>query len=251
MRVQALENLTKNTEGPKTSQPPGPPEGLDQNAVAHLEGELVQVKTYFEGQMRTLGHNMDALMAQLRQEHLRPRGVSPMDRRYYPDRAERAPRGPFGGYGPEPSRVSEAGPSNPFLYPQRDRPDGLHYERPRYDGVSDHQVPTHDGMPPRGNRDPNADFRHCRGMDLRFFDDEGKFEPGAIEHFPRGKKLPKIKPIMGPLGGFAFSEAPTPSGPPLTPGPWMCIPEEVKSRAMARGYIKPWPRPYSTPNGKI
>ena len=43
-----------------------------------------------------------------------------------------------------------------------------------------------------------------------FFGDEGKFEPGAIKHFPQGEKLPKIKPIVGALRGFAFSEAPTP-----------------------------------------
>ena len=74
-------------------------------------------------------------------------------------------------------------------------------------------------MPPRGNRDPNADFRHCRGIDLSILYYEGKFEPGAIEHFPQGKELSKIKAIMGPLRGFAFSEAPMPSGPPLTPTP--------------------------------
>ena len=44
-------------------------------------------------------------------------------------------------------------------------------------------------------------------------------KPGAIEHFPQGEILPKIKAIMGPLRGFAFSEAPTPSGPPPTPTP--------------------------------
>ena len=142
-----------------------------------------------------------------------------MDRGDYPDRAEPAPRGPFGAYFPEPSRVSEAGPSNPFLYPQWNRPDGFHYEKTRYDGVSDHRVPTHDGMPPRGNRDRKADFGQCRGMDLRFFDDEGKFEPAAIEHCPQGEKLPKIRPIIGPLRGFGFSEAPRLSGPPLTPTP--------------------------------
>ena len=218
-RVQALEDLAKKTEGPKTSPAPGPPEGFDRNAIAHLERELLQVKSYFEGQISTLGQNMDAVMAGLREEHLRPRRVSPMDRRNDPDRPETAPRGPFGGCVPKPSRASQAGPSNPFLYPRRDRPDGRHYETPRYDGVSDHWVPTHDGMPPRGTRDPNADYRHCRGMDLRCFDDEGKLEPGAIEHFPQGEELPKIEPIMGLLRGFAFSEAPTPSGPSLTPTP--------------------------------
>ena len=160
-RVRALEDLAKKTEGQRTSPAPGLPEGFDQNAVAHLEGELVQVKPYFEGHIRLLGQNMDALMAQLRKEHLRTRGVSSMDRGYYPDRAEPAPGGPFGGYGPVPSRVSEAGPSNPFLYPHWDRPGGLPYETSRYDGVSDHQAPTHDGMRLRGNRDPSADFRHC------------------------------------------------------------------------------------------
>ena len=39
----------------------------------------MQVKPYFEGQKRTLGQNMDALIAQLWEEHLRPRGASPMD----------------------------------------------------------------------------------------------------------------------------------------------------------------------------
>ena len=34
--------------------------------------------------------------------------------------------GRFGGYVPEPSRVSKAGLSNPLLYPQQNRPDGLH-----------------------------------------------------------------------------------------------------------------------------
>ena len=155
---------------------------------------------------------MDDLKAQLHEEHLRPKGVHPMDQDYHRDRAEPAPRGPFSGYVAEPSRVSEAGPSNPFMHPQWDRPDDLDYETPQYDGASDHRVQTHNGMPPWGNRDPNAECRHCRGIDLRFFDDEGKFEPGAMEHFPPGEKLPKIKPIMGPLKGFAFSEAPTPSG---------------------------------------
>ena len=218
-RLQVLEDLAKKTEGPKTSPAPGPPEGFDPNAVAHVAWELVQVKLYFEGQIRTLGHNMDALKAQLQKEHLRPIGANPMDSGYYPDRAEPAPRGTFAGYFSEPSRVSEAGPGNPLMHPQRDRPYGLHYETPRCDGVSDYRVPTHDGMPLRGNRDSNADFRHCPGVDLRLFDDGGKFEPGAIEHFPQGEKLPKVKPIIGLLRGFAFSDAPTPSGPPLTPTP--------------------------------
>ena len=68
----------------------------------------MQVKSYFEGQIRTLGQNMDALMARLWEEHLRPRGRSRTDRHFYPDRAEQAPRGPFGGYYLEPSGVSEA-----------------------------------------------------------------------------------------------------------------------------------------------
>ena len=208
VRVQALEGLAQNIEGRKTSPAPGPPECFDANAVAHLARELGQVKSYFEGQIRTLGHHTDALIAQLQEEHLRPRGVSPMDRGYYPDRAEPAERGPFGEYFSEPSRVSEAGQSNPFMHPQGDWPDGYHYETHRSDGVSDHLVPTHDGMPPRGNRDPNANFRLCRGIDLRFFDDEDEFEPGVIEHFPKGEKMPKIKHSMGPLRGFAFSEAP-------------------------------------------
>ena len=55
----------------------------------------MQVKSYLEGQIRTLGQNMEPLMAQLREEHLRPRGASLMDRGYYPDRAKPAPRGPF------------------------------------------------------------------------------------------------------------------------------------------------------------
>ena len=80
-------------------------------------------------------------------------------------------------------------------------------------------MPTQDGTPPRGNRDPNADFGHCRGVALRFFDDEGDFDPGAIEHFPQGKKLPKIKPILGPLRGFASSESCTASWQPLNPTP--------------------------------
>ena len=37
------------TEGPKTSPAPGPPEGFDPNAIAHLAWELGQVKTYLEG----------------------------------------------------------------------------------------------------------------------------------------------------------------------------------------------------------
>ena len=97
MRVQALKDLANETEGPETSPAPGPPKGFDRNAVAHLERELVQVKSYFEGQIRTLGHNMDALMAKLQEEHLRPRGVNPLDGGYYPDRGEPAPRRPFGG----------------------------------------------------------------------------------------------------------------------------------------------------------
>ena len=100
MWVQALEDLAKNTEDPKTSSAPGPPKGFDPNAVAHVERELVQVKSYFEGQIRTLGQNVDATMAQLREKHLSPRGVTPMGRGYYPDRAEPAQRGPFGGYFP-------------------------------------------------------------------------------------------------------------------------------------------------------
>ena len=142
-----------------------------------------------------------------------------MGRGYYPDRAEPARRGPFGGYFREPSRVSKAGTSNLFMHSQEDRPDGLHYETHRSDGVSDYRVPTHDRMPPRGDRDPNANFRHCRGIDIRFFDDEGRFEPGTIEHFPKGENVPKIKPSMGPLRGFVFSEAPTPPMPSLTPTP--------------------------------
>ena len=190
---------------------------------------------------------MDAPKAQLQEEHIRPKGANPMDLGYYPDRTEPARRGPFGGYFSEPSPVSEAGPSNPFMHPQRDRTNGFHSETHRSDGVSDHWVPTHDGVPPSGNRDPNADFRHCRGMNLKVFGDEGKFEPGAIEHFPKGEKLPKMKPIVGPLRGFAFSEAPTPSGQPQNPLPWMFIQVEVESRGMARGCIIPWPRPHWIP----
>ena len=37
----------------------------------------MQVKSYFEGQIRTLEQNMDAVMAQLREEHIRPGGVTP------------------------------------------------------------------------------------------------------------------------------------------------------------------------------
>ena len=77
-RVRALEDLAKKTEGPKTSAAPGPPEGFDRNAVAHLAWELGKVKSYFEGQIRTLGHTMDALKAQLQEEHLRPKGLNPM-----------------------------------------------------------------------------------------------------------------------------------------------------------------------------
>ena len=91
-RVQALENVAKKTESPRTSSVPGLPEGFDPNAVAHLAREIGQVKSYFDGQIRTLGHNMDALMAQLQEQHLRPRGVNPTYRGYYPDRAEPAPR---------------------------------------------------------------------------------------------------------------------------------------------------------------
>ena len=101
-------------------------------------------------------------------------------------------------------------------------------------------------MPPRGNRDPNSDLRHCRGIDLRFSHDEGKFEPGAIEHFHQGEKLPQIKTIMLLLRGFAFSEAPTPSGSPLPSTPVDVLPVMVKSRGMARGCITPWQRPYWT-----
>ena len=150
-RAQALGDLAKKTEGPKTSPAPGPPEGFAPNAVAHLACKLGQVKSDFEGQVRILGHNIDALKAQLQEEPLRPKGVNPMDRSYYPDRAEPAPRGPFGGYFSEPSRVSEAGPSNTFMHPQPGRTDGFHYETPQYHGVSDHRLPTHDGMRPRGN----------------------------------------------------------------------------------------------------
>ena len=210
VRVQALEGLAQNIAGPKTSPAPGLPEGFDSNAVAHLAWQLGQVKSYFEGRLRTSGQNMNALMAQLQEEDLRPRGVNPMDRGYYPDRGEWAPRGPFGGYFFKPLQVSDAAPSNPFIPPQRNRPDGFHHETHRSDGVSDHRVSTHDGMPPTRNRDPNADFRHCRGIGLRIFYDKGKFKSGAIEDFPKGEQLPKVKPTMGPLPGFALSEAPTP-----------------------------------------
>ena len=94
-------------------------------------------------------------------------------------------------------------------------------------------------MPPRGNRDPNADLRHCRGIDLRFSHDEGKFDSGAIEHFPQGEKLPKIKTILGPLRGFASPQVPTPSGSPLTTTPVDVLLVLVKSRGMARGCITP------------
>ena len=56
VRIQVFEDLAKNTDGPKRSRAPQPPEGLDLNAVAHLERELVHVNSYFEGQIRTLGH---------------------------------------------------------------------------------------------------------------------------------------------------------------------------------------------------
>ena len=78
-RVQALEDLANKTEGPKTVPAPGPPVGFDANIIAHLERELLQVKSYFEGQMRTVEQNMNAVMAKLREEHLRPGGVNPMD----------------------------------------------------------------------------------------------------------------------------------------------------------------------------
>ena len=78
---------------------------------------------------------MDTLKAQLQEKHLTPKGVNPMDGRYYPDRAEPAPREPFGGYFSEPSRVSEAEQRNQFVHPQWDRPDGFHFETHRSDGV--------------------------------------------------------------------------------------------------------------------
>ena len=152
VRVQALENMAKRKEGPSTSLAPAPPEGFDPNAVAQLARELGQVKSYFKGQIRTLGQNMDALMNQLQEEHLPSMRGNPMDRGYYPRRAEPAPRGPFWGYVPEPSRVPKIGPSNPFMHPQRDWHGGPHYETHRCERIgSDHRVPTHDGMPPRGN----------------------------------------------------------------------------------------------------
>ena len=120
-------------------------------------------------------------MAQLREEHLRPRGVRPMDRGYYPDRAEPAPRGPFGGYFPEPSGESETGPSNPFLHPQRD---GLMVSLMRRRDTMESQTIGYQLMMACHRGEPHCRFQALSGIDLRFFDDEGKFEPGAIEHFP-------------------------------------------------------------------
>ena len=152
VRVQALENMAKRKEGPSTSLAPGLAEGFDPNAVAQLPKELGQVKSYLKGQIRTLGQNMDALMDQLQEEHLRSMRGNPMDRGYYPEEAEPARRGPFRGYVTEPPRVPETGPNNPFMRPQRDWHGGPHYETHGCDGIgSDHRVPTHDGMPPRGN----------------------------------------------------------------------------------------------------
>ena len=161
-RVHALEDLAQKTEDPQTSP------AFDPNAVAHVASELGQVKSYFEGEIRTLRHNMDALKALLQEEHLRPKEVNPMDQGCHPDRSEPAPRRPFGSCFPTHSRMSEAGPGKPFMHPQRDGPDGLHYETPRYDGVSNHWVPIHDGTPARGNRDPNADFSIVGELILRF-----------------------------------------------------------------------------------
>ena len=214
-----MEDLAQKTEALRTSSAPGPPEGFDPNAVAHLARELGQVKSYFEGQISTLGPHMEALMAQLQEEHFRPRELTPRTEVITLTEQNRPCEDLSEGIPPNPQKVSEAGPSNPFMHQQRDQPDGSNYETQRSDGVSDHRVPPHDGMPPRGNLDRNANFRHCRGTDRRFFYDQGKFEPGAVEHFPQGKKLPRIKVIIRPLRGFVFSEAPTPSGPPLTPIP--------------------------------
>ena len=86
----------------------------------------------------------------------------------------------------------------------------------------------------------NADFSHCRGIDLRFFDDEGKFEPGAIEHFPKGEKLPNIKPSMGPLRGFVFSEASMPQIPSLIPTPVDVYPGGGGMPWYGSGWITQW-----------
>ena len=148
VQVEALEGLSQNTEGSMTCHAQWPPEGFDPNAVRHLARELGQVKSYFEGQIRTVGHNMDTLMARMQEEHLRPRGANPM-RTFW---------GIFLG-----TLTGVRGRTkHPFMHPQLVRPDDFLYETHRSSGVSDHRVPTNDGMPPRGNQDPNADFRDCR-----------------------------------------------------------------------------------------
>ena len=74
----------------------------------------------------------------------------------------------------------------------------------------DHQ--SHDGRPPRGR---DGEWRHCRGLDLRYFD----WTTGSFDAFAPlemclgdGDKFPKVKP-SGILRAFAFDEV-APEVPP-------------------------------------
>ena len=86
-----------------------------------------------------------------------------------------------------------------------------HYSESEQSIKSD-AVPRHPGTPP-ASADPKGDWRHCKGLDLRFFDSNLFFDPYAPLEFSdgsaHGSKFPKVKPSGVPQGpGLAFAEVP-------------------------------------------
>ena len=224
-RVQALEDQAKKTEGLKTSPAPRPPEDFYPNAVAHLERELVRVKWYFEGQISTLGQNMDALMAQLWEEHLRPRGVNPMEDL-------------LGDTSPNPHGCSRQGQATSSCI--NNETDLVISIMRRLDTMKSQTIGYRPMMAcHRGETETPMPITGIVGEPISFFFSRVSLNPGQLNISPSAKNCPETKPIMGPLRGFAFSEAPTPSGPPLSP-----VPVDVNRR---RGGI-PWygPGVYNT-----
>ena len=86
-----------------------------------------------------------------------------------------------------------------------------HYSESEQSVKSD-AVTRHSGTPP-ASADPKGDWRHCKGVNLRFFDSNLSFDPYASLKFSdgsrHGSEFPKVKPSGVPQGpGLALAEVP-------------------------------------------
>ena len=87
--------------------------------------------------------------------------------------------------------------------PKRSCPQGESYHS--RSSVEVNNPTTHTGSsPPHAN--PQGDWRHCKGLDVRFFDDDLFFNPFSPLDFKDETQLPKVKPTGIPSFGAAFAE---------------------------------------------